>query len=123
MEFSIPILGDPETMSLTTGHYRLYGSIPWYLPDFLVETYVGMVMGKTVEIRDFVIDNQAWKADVFVYENPIPLALIVGGIIASVITVGVALTVTKVERIVNVSPFTGIALGALGLAFAWKAVK
>ena len=112
-EIAIPLLGDPASKSLTTGHYRIYCTIPWYVPDFIAPFFVDTVVGKEIEIRDFIIDGETWKADVIINENPVPVVLIVGGVLAAAIVGGVALTVTKIERIVDMSPG---AVGAISLA-------
>jgi len=116
-EIAIPLLGDPASKSLTTGHYRIYGTIPWFVPDFIAPFFVDTVVGKEIEIRDFIIDGETWKADVIINENPVPVVLIVGGVLAAAIVGGVALTVTKIERIVEMSPgvLHGVTLGGLGL--------
>lgn len=116
-EIAIPLIGDPASKSLTTGHYRMYGTIPWWVPDFIAPFFVDSVMDKKIEVKDFVIDGERWKADITINENPIPVALIVGGVLAAAIVGGVALTVTKIEKIVDVSPgaVQMISLSGLGL--------
>jgi hypothetical protein len=123
-EITIPLFGDPSSKNLTTGHYRMYGTVPWYVPDFVMPYLVDTSLDKTVEIQNFVIDGENWKADVIIHKNPIPVVLIVGGIIAAAIVGGIALTVTKIERIVELSPgaVSAVSLTGLGL-MAWILFK
>lgn len=120
MEITIPLVGDPQQMSLTTGKYRMYGKAPWYVPDFLVETYVDIVADKTIEIQDFIIEGENWQADVIIHDNSI-LVLSIVGIISLGLVFGIGLTILKVVKIVDVDDST-VAVAGVGIIglLAWK---
>lgn len=123
--------GDPvtENTPLSIGQWRITFNVSSLYPDFMFPTEkrewtqkdapelpADKVLGKKVKLLYLETDpkKDMVKVIVDIKENPIPIALIGGGILAVGIIAGLFLSLDKVEKIMRLpSTYLLVGLGAL----------